>query len=59
MEQNSNEKGRDYEMETRLRKLLGRMTYNEKLMLLSLIEGVQSGQSPSPYPPRSDGKTSQ
>ena len=58
MEQNSNEKGRDYEMETRLRKLLGRMSYNEKVMLLRLIEAARSGRGRSLYPLDSTGKTS-
>ena len=38
MEQNNNEKGRDYEMETRLRKLLGRMSYNEKVIFLARLK---------------------
>lgn len=59
MEQNSNEKGRDYEMETRLRKLLGRMSYNEKVMLLRLIEAARSGRGRSLCPLDSTGKTSQ
>ena len=58
MEQNSNEKGRDYEMETRLRKLLGRMSYNEKVMLLRLIEAARSGQGRSLCPLNSNEKTS-
>ena len=58
MEQNNNEKGRDCEMETRLRKLLGRMSYNEKVMLLRLIEAVRSGRGQLPYPHGSNEKTS-
>lgn len=59
MQHKNEETRREQEFEARLRKLLGHMTYNEKLMLLSLLEGAQPGQSPSPCPPRSDGKTSQ
>ena len=58
MEQNSNEKGRGYEMETRLRKLLGRMSYNEKVTVLRLIEAARSGRGRSLCPLNSNEKTS-
>ena len=58
MEQNSNEKGRDYEMETRLRKLLGRMSYNEKVMVLRLIEAARSDRGRLLCPLNSNEKTS-
>ena len=58
MDQNSNEKGRGYEMETRLRKLLGRMGYNEKIMLLRLIEAARSDRGRLLCPLDSSEKTS-
>nr|DAR23527.1 MAG TPA: hypothetical protein [Caudoviricetes sp.] len=59
MQHKNKDTRQEQDFEARLKEMLGHMTYNEKIMLLSLLEGVQSDQLPSLYPHDSNEKTSQ